>query len=41
MKSWANGFDKKKWIAVASKHFDKTGERITPEQARKTAEDKS
>ena len=41
MKSWADGFDKKKWIAVASKHFDKTGERITPEQARKMAEDKS
>ncbi|KAK5091214.1 hypothetical protein LTR05_001395 [Lithohypha guttulata] len=29
---------KQKWIAAASKHFDRTGHRITPEQARKMAE---
>ncbi|KAJ9660337.1 hypothetical protein H2198_002645 [Neophaeococcomyces mojaviensis] len=33
--------DKQKWIAAASKHFDRTGQRITPEQARKMVERKS
>lgn len=30
--------DKHKWAAVAAKHFDRTGQRITIEQARKMAE---
>ncbi|KAK5947244.1 hypothetical protein PMZ80_001393 [Knufia obscura] len=30
--------EKKKWEKAASKHFDRTGHRITPEQARKMAE---
>jgi hypothetical protein len=40
MKAWADGFDRKKWIAVASKHYDKTGQRISPEMAREMAEEK-
>lgn len=31
--------DRQKWIAAASKHFDRTGHRITPEQAKKMAEE--
>ncbi|KIX04774.1 uncharacterized protein Z518_05644 [Rhinocladiella mackenziei CBS 650.93] len=38
LKSWAEGYDKKKWHIVASKHYDKTGQRITPVQARKMVE---
>lgn len=41
MKAWADSFDKQKWIAVASKHFDKTGERLTPEAAKAKAEGKA
>jgi len=33
--------DKQKWIVAASKHFDRTGQRITPAQAQKMAEEKS
>jgi len=33
------GIDKKKWEKAASKHFDRTGQRITPEQARRMADD--
>ncbi len=40
VKAWAEGYDKKKWQMMASKHFDKTGERITPDQARNMAEGK-
>ena len=40
VKAWADRYDKQKWVAMASKHFDKTGQRITPEQARKLAEGK-
>ncbi|RMZ91347.1 hypothetical protein DV736_g1424, partial [Chaetothyriales sp. CBS 134916] len=38
VKIWADRYDKQKWIVIASKHFDKTGQRITPEQARKLVE---
>lgn len=38
MKTWAESYDKKKWRFLASKHYDKTGQRISPEQARKMAE---
>ncbi|OAP60979.1 hypothetical protein AYL99_05983 [Fonsecaea erecta] len=38
LKEWADTYDKKKWQIMASKHYDKTGERITPAQARKLAE---
>lgn len=40
LKTWANDYDKKKWQMIASKHYDKTGERITPAHARKVAEGK-
>ena len=40
VKAWAEGYDKKKWQVMASKHYDKTGQRITPDQARKMAEGK-
>ena len=40
VKAWAEGYDKKKWLVVASKHYDRTGQRITAEQARKMAEGK-
>ncbi|RMD43322.1 hypothetical protein DV735_g1873, partial [Chaetothyriales sp. CBS 134920] len=38
VKSLADKYDKQKWMVIASRHFDKTGQRITPEQARKLAE---
>lgn len=31
--------DKHKWEAAAAKHYDRTGQRITADQARKVAED--
>ncbi|KIW91151.1 uncharacterized protein Z519_08046 [Cladophialophora bantiana CBS 173.52] len=37
LKAWADNYDKKKWQIMASKHYDKTGERITASQARKLA----
>ena len=40
VQTWADRYDKQKWVAIASKHFDKTGQRVTPEQARKMAEGK-
>lgn len=30
--------EKQKWFAAASKHFDRTGQRLTTDQARKMAE---
>ncbi|KAK4949652.1 hypothetical protein LTR10_011493 [Elasticomyces elasticus] len=39
-KVWANEYDKKKWQTLASKHYDRTGERITADEARKMAEGK-
>jgi hypothetical protein len=38
IKALADGYEKKKWQAIASKHFDKSGHRITAEEARKMAE---
>ncbi|OQV01319.1 hypothetical protein CLAIMM_06700 [Cladophialophora immunda] len=40
LKAWADNYDKKKWQTLASKHYDRTGERITPAQARRLAEEK-
>ncbi|EXJ77517.1 hypothetical protein A1O3_09744 [Capronia epimyces CBS 606.96] len=40
LKMWAESYDKKKWRLMASKHYDRTGQRISPEQARKMAEAK-
>ncbi|OAL19696.1 hypothetical protein AYO20_11600 [Fonsecaea nubica] len=40
LKAWADNYDKKKWQILASKHYDRTGERITAAQARKLAEEK-
>ncbi|KAJ9495336.1 hypothetical protein H2202_009123 [Exophiala xenobiotica] len=40
VKAWAESYDNKKWLTLASKHYDKTGQRITPEQARQMAEGK-
>ncbi|KIW13063.1 hypothetical protein PV08_08250 [Exophiala spinifera] len=34
----ADKYDSKKWLDVASRHYDKTGERISPEMARQRAE---
>jgi len=39
-KAWAYDYDKKKWQTLASKHYDRTGERITADEARKMAEGK-
>jgi hypothetical protein len=27
-------YDENKWLAVASRHFDRTGQRISPEMAK-------
>ncbi|EXJ81978.1 hypothetical protein A1O1_08045 [Capronia coronata CBS 617.96] len=40
VKMWADSYDKKKWRLMASKHYDRTGQRISPEQARKMVEGK-
>ena len=40
LKAYAEAYDKKKWLAIASKHFDKTGQRISAERAKKLAEGK-
>jgi len=40
VKALADGYDKKKWQMVASKHYDKTGQRITASQAKAMAEGK-
>lgn len=37
LKEWAAGYDNKKWLALASKHYDRTGQRISVEQAKKMA----
>lgn len=38
LKDQADKYDRKKWQAMASKHYDKTGTRITATQAQKLAE---
>ncbi|KAI1616364.1 hypothetical protein EDD36DRAFT_492863 [Exophiala viscosa] len=38
--AWAHDYDKKKWQTLASKHYDKTGDRMTADEARKMAEGK-
>ncbi|KIX94905.1 uncharacterized protein Z520_09215 [Fonsecaea multimorphosa CBS 102226] len=38
LKEWADEYDKKKWHMLAAKHYDKTGERITADRARRLAE---
>lgn len=40
MKAFADGYDRKKWLLAASKHYDKTGERITAAQAKAMADGK-
>jgi hypothetical protein len=40
MRVWADSYDKKKWKLLASRHFDMTGQRITPEEARKMMQGK-
>ncbi|KAL2405895.1 hypothetical protein ABEF95_009767 [Exophiala dermatitidis] len=36
---WNDSYERRKWKLLASKHYDKTGERISAEQARKMVED--
>jgi len=40
MRAFADQYDKNKWVTVASKHFDLTGQRITAARAKEVAEGK-
>jgi hypothetical protein len=39
IKTWASKFEERKWTMAAARHFDKTGERLSAEEARRMAEE--
>lgn len=40
IKAWADKYEEMKWTAVAAKHYDKTAERLSPEELKRMAEKK-
>jgi hypothetical protein len=39
LKAFVAKYEREKWLAAASRHFDQTGQRISPETAKKMLED--
>ena len=40
LKAFVEKYEKDKWLATASRHYDITGQRISPEAAKKMAMEK-
>jgi len=40
LKAFVAKYEREKWLAVASRHYDLTGQRISPETAKKMSEEK-